>query len=121
MTIITIVLLLMIYNVATEAFVVNKMRKSRIDLEMANISVEAILSRCKEKICAALDIEDCIVRSDSSDPNGIHLQIEVVSPLFEGKRSMQRQQLVYKALWDELRDEGAIHAVDSIVTKTAEE
>ena len=34
------------------------------------------------------------------DPNGSHISIEVTSSLFEGKRPVQRQQLVYKALWE---------------------
>jgi hypothetical protein len=34
------------------------------------------------------------------DPNGSHISIRVTSALFEGKRPVQRQQLVYKALWE---------------------
>ena len=30
------------------------------------------------------------------DPNGSHVTILVVSDAFEGKRSLQRQQMVYK-------------------------
>jgi stress-induced morphogen len=32
---------------------------------------------------------------------------------------MQRQQLVYKAIWEELQ--GPVHAVDSMVCKTTDE
>jgi stress-induced morphogen len=53
------------------------------------------------------------------DPNGSHISIEVVSAAFEGKRPVQRQQLVYKAIWEELR--GPVHAVDSMVCKTPSE
>jgi BolA protein len=53
------------------------------------------------------------------DPNGSHISIEVVSAKFEGKRAMQRQQMVYKAIWEELQ--GPIHAVDSMVCKTPDE
>ena len=53
------------------------------------------------------------------DPNGSHISIEVVSSLFEGKRPVQRQQLVYKALWEELK--GPVHAVDSMICKTPDE
>jgi stress-induced morphogen len=53
------------------------------------------------------------------DPNGSHITIEVVSTMFEGKRAMQRQQLVYKAIWEEMQ--GAVHAVDSMVCKTPDE
>jgi acid stress-induced BolA-like protein IbaG/YrbA len=34
---------------------------------------------------------------------------------------MKRQQLVYKAIWEEMRDGGDVHAVDSIVAKTPKE
>jgi stress-induced morphogen len=53
------------------------------------------------------------------DPNGSHISIEVVSQLFVGKRPVQRQQLVYKALWEELQ--GPVHAVDSMICKTPAE
>jgi BolA-like protein 1 len=53
------------------------------------------------------------------DPNGSHISIEVVSDKFTGKRAMQRQQLVYKAIWEELQ--GPVHAVDSMVCKTTDE
>jgi BolA-like protein 1 len=53
------------------------------------------------------------------DPNGSHISIEVVSAKFEGKRPMQRQQLVYKAIWAELQ--GPVHAVDAMVCKTPDE
>ena len=53
------------------------------------------------------------------DPNGSHISIEVVSPKFEGKRAVQRQQMVYKAIWEELQ--GPVHAVDAMVCKTPDE
>lgn len=53
------------------------------------------------------------------DPNGSHISIEVVSSMFAGKRAVQRQQLVYKAIWEELQ--GPVHAVDAMVCKTPEE
>lgn len=40
--------------------------------------------------------------------------IRVVAEVFEGKRSVERQRMVYKAIWEELQ--GAVHAVDSLVT-----
>ena len=39
--------------------------------------------------------------------------------MFEGKRPVQQQQLVYKALWEELQ--GPVHAVDSMICKTPNE
>jgi stress-induced morphogen len=53
------------------------------------------------------------------DPNGSHISVVVVSDKFAGKRAVQRQQMVYKALWEELQ--GAVHAVDSMVCKTPDE
>lgn len=53
------------------------------------------------------------------DPNGSHISIEVVSNMFAGKRAVQRQQLVYKAIWEELQ--GPVHAVDAMVCKTPDE
>jgi stress-induced morphogen len=53
------------------------------------------------------------------DPNGSHISVTVVSDKFEGKRSVQRQQMVYKALWDELQ--GPVHAVDAMICKTPDE
>lgn len=37
-----------------------------------------------------------------------------MAEVFEGKRSVERQRMVYKAIWEELQ--GAVHAVDSLVT-----
>jgi BolA protein len=53
------------------------------------------------------------------DPNGSHISIVVVSDKFEGKRAVQRQQMVYKAIWEELA--GPVHAVDSMICKTPTE
>lgn len=53
------------------------------------------------------------------DPNGSHITIEVVSFKFSGKRAVQRQQMVYKAIWEEMQ--GPVHAVDSMTCKTPDE
>ena len=50
---------------------------------------------------------------------GDRFEIRVVSPAFEGKRSVGRQQLVYGCINDLLRD-GTIHAV-TIQARTPEE
>ena len=67
----------------------------------------------------ALETEDVKVTGAYDDPNGSHISIEVVSSMFEGKRPVQRQQLVYKALWEELQ--GPVHAVDAMICKTPQE
>ena len=82
-------------------------------------SDETIVEVCSQKIQAALEAQDVKVTGAYDDPNGSHISIEVVSPLFEGKRAVQRQQLVYKAIWEELQ--GPVHAVDAMICKTPEE
>eukprot|EP00607_Mallomonas_marina_P001067 CAMPEP_0182427798 /NCGR_PEP_ID=MMETSP1167-20130531/19785_1 /TAXON_ID=2988 /ORGANISM="Mallomonas Sp, Strain CCMP3275" /LENGTH=72 /DNA_ID=CAMNT_0024610291 /DNA_START=229 /DNA_END=447 /DNA_ORIENTATION=- len=67
----------------------------------------------------ALSPTTCVVKGSYDDPNGSHITIDVVSSMFEGKSSMRRQQMVYKAIWNEMN--GPVHAVDSIVAKTPTE
>jgi stress-induced morphogen len=43
----------------------------------------------------------------------------VTSSIFEGKQAMQWQQLVYKAIWEELQ--GPEHAIDSMICKSPNE
>lgn len=43
------------------------------------------------------------------DGDGQHFEARIVSPLFEGKRLIQRHQLVYAALGDRMKAE--IHAL----------
>ena len=59
------------------------------------------------------------VKSSDDDPNGSHVALRVISTAFEGKNRVQRQQLVYKAIWEELQ--GPIHAVDELVCRTPAE
>lgn len=80
---------------------------------------DTVVSRCTAKIQAALSPVKCVVTSTNDDPNGSHIQVEVVSEMFAGKRVMERQRMVYRALWEEM--EGPVHAVDSILAKTPSE
>ena len=82
-------------------------------------SENSIVSRCELKITEAVGSSYCRVKGSNDDPNGSHITIEVVSEIFKGKTSMQRQQMIYKAIWDEMS--GPVHAVDSIIAKTPEE
>ncbi len=59
---------------------------------------------------------ECAVLEVSGD--GQHFEALIVSPLFEGKRPVQRHQLVYKALGDRMREE--VHAL-SMKTLTPSE
>ena len=78
-----------------------------------------IVSICKRKIEQALGTDQVQVTGAYDDPNGSHISVMVVSDKFAGKRAVQRQQMVYKALWEELK--GPVHAVDSMICKTPEE
>lgn len=53
----------------------------------------------------------------SSD--GSHVNLTVVSPVFEGMRALQKQQLVYKVLAEQIAS-GAIHAVNMKTLTPAE-
>mmetsp|Transcript_25174 Transcript_25174/g.38449 ORF Transcript_25174/g.38449 Transcript_25174/m.38449 type:complete len:133 (-) Transcript_25174:1093-1491(-) len=100
----------------------NRMAKPSFIARSMSTTGEAetsIVDVCKGKISKALETDDVTVTGAYDDPNGSHISIKVVSPMFEGKRPVQRQQLVYKALWEELK--GAVHAVDSMVCKTPDE
>ncbi|MBT3671872.1 MAG: BolA/IbaG family iron-sulfur metabolism protein [Porticoccaceae bacterium] len=53
-------------------------------------------------------LSNCQVEVDSQ---GSHFNVLVVGDLFEGKRAVQRQQLIYAVL-NESISSGAIHAVN---------
>ena len=73
----------------------------------------------RQKISDALTPTELSVTAAYDDPNGSHISIVVVSDKFEGVSRVKRQQMVYKAIWEEMQ--GAIHAVDSMVCKTPDE
>jgi len=81
-----------------------------------------VVKICQAKITLALDAQEIEVKGAFDDPNGSHITIYCVSDKFEGKRTMQRQQMVYKAIWEELQGERApVHAVDQMVLKAPSE
>jgi len=53
------------------------------------------------------------------EADGSHINIIVIGDIFDGKRSVQRQQLVYTALQEHIAS-GIIHAVN-MKTYTAQE
>lgn len=67
----------------------------------------------KQYIAAGLDCTHLEVEGD-----GQHFNAVIVSPAFDGKRLVQRHQLVYAALGDRMREE--IHAL-SMKTLTPQE
>ncbi|GAX21254.1 hypothetical protein FisN_1Lh083 [Fistulifera solaris] len=98
------------------------MLHAKASFRLFSVSGEAgtsLVDICHKKIQDALQADSVKVTGAYDDPNGSHISIEVVSSMFVGKRAVQRQQLVYKAIWEELQ--GPVHAVDSMVCKTPDE
>eukprot|EP00979_Chaetoceros_neogracilis_P000865 scaffold185_cov233-Chaetoceros_neogracile.AAC.5 len=109
------------FSFPARALATNQKTASLLVRSMSNIDEggTSIVDICKEKIAKALGTEEVTVVGAFDDPNGSHISVTVISDKFEGKRAVQRQQMVYKALWDELQ--GPVHAVDSMICKTPEE
>ena len=73
-----------------------------------------MLDEIKAKILEA--IPDAVVTVSGG---GGHFNIEVTSAQFQGKNTLQRQRMVYKAIWDLMAGDNApLHAVDSMVCNT---
>ena len=72
------------------------------------------MASMEAKIRAALDADSVVVADASGD--GQHVFIEVVAAAFDGKKTMERQRMVYKAIWEELAS--TVHAVDGMTTRT---
>ena len=64
-------------------------------------------------IAAGLECERLEVAGD-----GRHFEALIVSPLFEGKRSVQRHQMVYRVLGERMREE--VHALSMRTLTPAE-
>jgi BolA-like protein 1 len=109
------------FSTVTKAFITTPFKaRAFVARSMSTTAGEgSIVDRCKAKISQALETDDVVVTGAYDDPNGSHISVKVVSAKFEGKRAMQRQQMVYKALWDELK--GPVHAVDAMICKTPNE
>ena len=84
------------------------------------LKAEGSVARCEEKITAALDPVKLEITNTEDDPNGSHIAIVCVSEQFEGLNRVKRQQAVMRAIKDEMNS-GAIHAIDSLLTKTPAE
>ena len=94
------------------------------DSSLSGQITEELMDGMRRKIAGGLldaadtSGEERVSVSDASG-DGSHVTIEVVSKAFEGKTSVQRQRLVYKAIWEELQE--AVHAVDAMTCKTPQE
>ncbi|PWA52904.1 BolA protein [Artemisia annua] len=75
--------------------------------------MQSMQSKIKEELNAEL------VTVNDAYGDGRHVSIDVVSSAFEGKSAVNRQRMVYKAIWEELQS--VVHAVDQMTTKTPEE
>nr|GEV98166.1 hypothetical protein [Tanacetum cinerariifolium] len=75
--------------------------------------MQSMQSKIKEELNAEL------VTVNDAYGDGRHVSIDVVSSAFAGKSAVNRQRMVYKAIWEELQN--VVHAVDQMTTKTPEE
>ncbi|XP_072962551.1 protein BOLA4, chloroplastic/mitochondrial [Typha angustifolia] len=71
----------------------------------------------EKKIKEQLEADFVAVKDAYGD--GRHVSIDVVSKAFEGQSAVNRQRLVYKAIWEELQS--TVHAVDQMTTRTPAE
>ena len=81
------------------------------------LSLESTLEQMRNAILEA--IPDAVVEVDGG---GGHFTISVISDVFEGKNTLNRQRLVYSAITPLMHgDDAPVHAVDRMVTKTPSE
>lgn len=92
---------------------------SPADAELAGQITAEIMENMRLKIADALETEAASVRVADVSGDGRHVAIDVIAAAFEGKKSMERQRMVYKAIWQELAE--TVHAVDAMTTKTPAE
>ncbi|CAH2072510.1 unnamed protein product [Thlaspi arvense] len=78
---------------------------------------QTLMQSMEQKIKEQLNAESVSVKDMSGD--GRHVCINVVSSAFEGQTAVNRQRMVYKAIWEELQN--VVHAVDQMTTKTPSE
>ncbi|KAJ7949924.1 protein BOLA4, chloroplastic/mitochondrial-like [Quillaja saponaria] len=76
-----------------------------------------LMESMEKKIEEHLNAESVIVKDAYGD--GRHVSIDVVSTTFEGQSAVNRQRMVYKAIWEELQS--TVHAVDQMTTRTPAE
>ncbi|XP_014511270.1 protein BOLA4, chloroplastic/mitochondrial [Vigna radiata var. radiata] len=76
-----------------------------------------LIQSMHNKIKEQLNAESVTVKDAYGD--GRHVSIDVVSTAFEGQSAVNRQRMVYKAIWEELQS--VVHAVDQMTTSTPAE
>uniref|UniRef100_A0A7N0U370 Uncharacterized protein n=1 Tax=Kalanchoe fedtschenkoi TaxID=63787 RepID=A0A7N0U370_KALFE len=76
-----------------------------------------LMQSMEKKIKEELNAEQVTVKDAYGD--GRHVSIDVISSSFEGQSAVNRQRMVYKAIWEELQN--TVHAVDQMTTRTPSE
>ncbi|PHU23399.1 Protein BOLA4, chloroplastic/mitochondrial [Capsicum chinense] len=76
-----------------------------------------LMQSMEKKIKEQLNADRVVVKDAYGD--GRHVSIDVISSAFEGQSAVNRQRMVYKAIWEELHN--VVHAVDQMTTKTPTE
>ncbi|XP_030469016.1 protein BOLA4, chloroplastic/mitochondrial [Syzygium oleosum] len=76
-----------------------------------------LMQSMQNKIKEHLNAESVVVKDAYGD--GRHVSIDVVAASFEGQSAVNRQRMVYKAIWEELQN--TVHAVDQMTTRTPSE
>lgn len=76
-----------------------------------------LMQSMQSKIKEHLNAESVVVKDAYGD--GRHVSIDVVASSFEGQSTVNRQRMVYKAIWEELQS--TVHAVDQMTTRTPAE
>ncbi|KAK3198365.1 hypothetical protein Dsin_021780 [Dipteronia sinensis] len=76
-----------------------------------------LMQSMEKKIKEHVTAESVTVKDAYGD--GRHVSIDVISSAFEGQSAVNRQRMVYKAIWEELQS--TVHAVDQMTTKTPAE
>ncbi|KAK7340986.1 hypothetical protein VNO80_23910 [Phaseolus coccineus] len=76
-----------------------------------------LIQSMHNKIKEQLNADSVSVKDAYGD--GRHVSIDVVSTAFEGQTAVNRQRMVYRAIWEELQT--VVHAVDQMTTSTPAE
>ncbi|KAG5617509.1 hypothetical protein AABB24_005893 [Solanum stoloniferum] len=101
-----------------EAFAGHRSFSIRATSDTGNDSFDSPLMQSMEKkIKEQLNADTVVVKDAYGD--GRHVSIDVIASAFEGQSAVNRQRMVYKAIWEELQN--TVHAVDQMTTKTPTE
>ncbi|KAJ8771324.1 hypothetical protein K2173_026501 [Erythroxylum novogranatense] len=87
------------------------------DVNDAGFIDSPLMQSMEKKIKEHLNADSVIVKDAYGD--GRHVSIDVISSAFEGQSAVNRQRMVYKAIWEELQT--TVHAVDQMTTRTPNE